>query len=230
MAPPRSDAPGAVRVGHREQIPCPVDSVHGRVSPLDPLSSAEDPMRISFDLSDADLKHFRSVMRDVRARTKNKSEAEIIGASRTLLEEMKDATAPDFVTERIERLRDLIEMLEDEDWALSGKDRERVVSGLAYFAEPEDIIPDKVPVLGYLDDAIMVELVVIELEHELEAYADFCEFRETREARFGDDEDPKIREEWIVARRKSLHQRMRRRRSRRRNLRTKSGRSPIALW
>lgn len=187
-------------------------------------------MRISFDLSDADLKHFRGVMRDVRARTKNKTEAEIIEASRALLEEMKDADAPDFVSERMARLHDLIGMLEDDDWALSGKDRERVVSGLAYFAEPEDIIPDKVPVLGYLDDAIMVELVVIELEHELEAYADFCSFRATREERFGDDEDPKIREEWIVARRKSLHQRIRRRRARRRALRSKSGRSPSALW
>jgi len=192
--------------------------------------STEDPMRISFDLSDADLKHFRGVMRDVRARTKNKTETEIIAASHELLEEAAHADAPDFISDRMLRLHDLIAMLEDEDWALSGKDRERVVSGLAYFAEPEDIIPDKVPVLGYLDDAIMVELVVIELEPELEAYADFCSFRETREERFGDEEDPKLREEWIVARRKALHQRIRRRRSRRRSLRSKSGRSPTALF
>ena len=187
-------------------------------------------MRISFDLSDADLKHFRAVMRDVRARAKGRSEDEIVNAARELLEEMEAADAPDFITERIAKLHDLIEMLVDEDWALSGKDRERVVSGLAYFAEPEDMIPDKVPVLGYLDDAIMVELVVTELEHEIEAYEDFISFRSMREERFGKDEDPKIRQEWVVARRKALHQRMRRRRSRRRQLRGKGGRSPIALW
>ncbi len=187
-------------------------------------------MRISFDLSDADLKHFRGVMRDVRSRSKSRSEEEIVEASRKLLDEAAGADAPDFIATRMHRLHELIEMLEDEDWALGGKDRERVVNGLAYFAEPEDMIPDKVPVLGYLDDAIMVELVVIELEHEIEAYEDFCSFRKTHEERFGRDEDPKIREEWVTSRRKALHQRMRRRRSRRRDLRAASGRSPTALW
>jgi uncharacterized membrane protein YkvA (DUF1232 family) len=187
-------------------------------------------MRISFDLTDADLKHFRAVMRDVRARSKSKGETEIVAASKGLLEDMEAASAPDFVTERVGRLHELIDMLEDEDWALGGKDRERVVNGLAYFADEEDLIHDKVPVLGYLDDAIMIELVVIELQHELEAYDDFCEFRTTREERFGRDEDPKIREEWVVARRKALHQRIRRRRSRRRQLCKKGGRSPIALF
>ena len=186
-------------------------------------------MRISFDLSDADLKHFRSVMRDVRSRMKNRSEDDIVEAAQSLLVEVESAETPDFVSERIAKLHGLIEMLVDEDWGLSGKDRERVVSGLAYFAEPEDMIPDKVPVLGYLDDAIMVELVVTELEHEIEAYDDFCSFRETREERHG-EEDPKVREEWVLARRRALHQRMRRRRSRRRTLRGSGGRSPIALW
>jgi uncharacterized membrane protein YkvA (DUF1232 family) len=187
-------------------------------------------MRISFDLSDADLKHFRRVMREVRERCKKKSEAEIAEASRQLLEEMADSSAPDFITERISRLRDLLDMLEDEDWALGGKDRERVVNGLAYFAEPEDMIPDKVPVLGYLDDAIMVELVVMELQHEIEAYEDFCSFRSKREESFGPEEDPKVREDWVISRRKALHQRIRRRRSRRRGTRSSGGRSPIALW
>ncbi len=187
-------------------------------------------MRISFDLSDADLKHFRGVMRDVRARCKKMNEEEIVEAAKQLLEDIESTSAPDFVTERVSRLHELIEMLEDEDWALGGKDRERVVNGLAYFAEPEDMIHDKVPVLGYLDDAIMIELVVIELQHEIDAYDDFIAFRQTREERFGREEDPKIREEWVVSRRKALHQRMRRRRSRRRSKRGSSGRGPTALF
>lgn len=187
-------------------------------------------MKVTFNLSDADLKYFRKVMQEVREKHKRSSEDQIVESARTLIAAVQATTVPDFITERIEKLTQLIDMLEDGEWALAGRDRERVVRGMAYFAEPDDMIPDKVPVLGFLDDAIMVELVVTELEHELQAYEDFCTFRKTQEERFGDD-DPTTREEWLAARRKSLHQRMRRRRSRRRDRSRSSGsKSPIALW
>jgi len=186
-------------------------------------------MKINFELSENDLKHFRKIMRSVRQRFRDVPESEIVEATKDLLENIDESTTPDFITDRMHKLRQLIEMLEDEEWALSGKDRERVVHGMTYFAEPEDMIPDRVPVLGYLDDAIMVELVVGELAAELEAYRDFCDFRLKREERFGKDEDPGTRAEWLVSRRKQLHQRMRRRRSRRRQ--QPGGAAPrISLW
>ena len=56
----------------------------------------------------------------------------------------------------------------------------------------------------------MVELVVRELEHEIEAYEDFCNYRDSagssrRVARVS-------REDWLETRRKELQSRMRRRR------------------
>jgi len=188
-------------------------------------------MKVTFELSDDDLKHFRRLMKEIRERYQGSSEAEIVAAASRVLQEIGSVATPDFITVRMQKLRNLIEMLSDEEWALAGRDRERVVRGLAYFAEPEDMIPDRVPVLGYLDDAIMIELVVNELVHEIDAYADFCEFRATREERFGKDEDPATREEWVVARRQALHQRIRRRRGRRRGDRnTVAGGPRISLW
>jgi len=78
------------------------------------------------------------------------------------------------------------------------------LNALAYFTEPDDLIPDHIPGLGFLDDAIMVELVVRELEHEIEAYRDFCEFREQHSAT--------SRNDWLIERREELQQRMRSRR------------------
>ena len=86
------------------------------------------------------------------------------------------------------------------------------VSALAYFAEPEDLIPDRIPGLGFLDDAIMVELVVRELRPELDAYADFCKFRKSRPKLLGKSAAPIDREQWLDGRRKQLQSRMRRRR------------------
>lgn len=188
-------------------------------------------MKVSFELSEDDLKHFRRVMKEVRAHSKNKSEDEILAATRELLGEMDSDGVPDFIRERIGKLEQLVDMLEDEEWALKGRDRDRVIHGMAYFAEPDDMIPDKVPVIGFLDDAIMVELVVRELEAEIEAYTDFCDFRARREERYGKEEDPATRAEWVTSRRTQLHQRMRRRRSRRRGpAGPTTGKTRLSLW
>lgn len=188
-------------------------------------------MRVTFELSDDDLKHFRRLLKEVRDKYKDTSEAEIVAAASRVLAEISSLPAPEFITERLHRLRDLITMLSDEDWALAGRDRERVVRSLAYFVEPEDMIPDRIPVIGYLDDAVMIELVVSDLVDETDAYADFCQFRATREERFGKNEDKAIREEWVVSRRQALQDRMRRRRARRRERRFENtGRPRLPLW
>src|SRR5690606_9152285 len=81
-----------------------------------------------------------------------------------------------------------------------------------YFADPKDVIPDHVQVLGYLDDAIMIELCVRELRHELEAYDDFCEYREREATRRGIEPSAVGRTDWLDSRRDELVERMHARR------------------
>jgi uncharacterized membrane protein YkvA (DUF1232 family) len=106
-----------------------------------------------------------------------------------------------------------------------------LLNALAYFAEPEDLIPDHIPGLGFLDDAIMVELVVRELRHEIEAYEDFCAFRTREEKRLGGKQKGSgiTRKEWLETRRNELISRMRRRRRRDRGGRG-GRRSPLSLF
>jgi uncharacterized membrane protein YkvA (DUF1232 family) len=182
-------------------------------------------MKISFELSDKDLRYFRQVLQKVRKGRNADNEEVILGEAKDLLHEVAATEAPQFVQNRIAQLGKLIEMLEDKDWRLEGEDRKRVLNALAYFSDPDDLIPDRVPGLGYLDDAIMVELVVRDLKHEIEAFDAFIEFRKERKK--AKDELP----EALEKRRKSLQGRMRRRRcgDRERHAR-KAGRSPISLW
>ncbi|MCY3792991.1 MAG: YkvA family protein, partial [Gammaproteobacteria bacterium] len=90
-------------------------------------------------------------------------------------------------------------------------ERADILSALSELADPEDIIPDNVPVLGYIDDAIMIELVVKELRHEIDAFEDFSRFRAGELARKRDDKVS--REDYLDHKRRDLQQRMRRRRS-----------------
>jgi len=135
---------------------------------------------------------------------------DIVAAAEELLSDAPKSDAPGFILERLERLRLMIQMLSDVEWRLPHKDATRVLSALAYFAEPEDLIPDSIPGLGFLDDAIMIELVVRELKHEVAAYQDFREYRE----RMAKDGNTSSRAGWLDARRKELQDRMHRRRGR----------------
>lgn len=167
-------------------------------------------MRISFELSDDDLKHFRLIMNEAQQAARHIAPEDIVAAAEELLARVPESGAPGFIVERIDRLRLMIRMLSDIEWRLPHQEATRVLNALAYFSEPEDLIPDSIPGLGFLDDAIMIELVVRELRHEIEAYQDFCNYRE-RLARNGADAS---REGWLDARRKELQSRMRRRRGR----------------
>lgn len=171
------------------------------------------PIQITFQLSDADLDYFRSAMREAQQKMRGRDERLILAGARHLARQARAFALADFVTERLRELDTLTRMLEDPDWELAGAHRTRVLDALAYFAEPGDLVPDQIPGLGLLDDAIMVELVVQELRPELDAYALFCGYREEQRAR--DGADPEERRRHLQERRRAMYARMESRRTER---------------
>ena len=171
-------------------------------------------MRVTFELHEDDLKHFRLIMLEARKSSARLSPEEIVSGAKNLLDSTKSEKVPQFIRERLEALTLMIEMLVDHEWRLPEKDAGRVLNALAYFCEPEDLIPDHIPGLGFLDDAIMIELVVRELRHEIDAYRDFCEFREAHKPNRGvkSKTTDLTRDKWLESRRQALQSRMRRRR------------------
>ncbi len=182
-------------------------------------------MKVTFELSASDLDYFRTRLKSVRTSREPGDEAPILEGAEKLLEEAHSADPPEFVVSRLETLKQLIELLRDQEWRLGGRDRARILDALAYFVDPEDMIPDRLPGIGYLDDAIMVELIAQELKHEIKAYEDFCEFRRSRPVSKNEGK--------LENRRKDLQARMRRRT--RRDLdemrsRRRSPRDTFRLW
>lgn len=171
-------------------------------------------LRISFELSARDVKHFREAMRKARRTVRDADDAEILDAARMLFTDVSAARVPAYVRERIGRLRAMVDMVEDREWRLSAAEKERVLAALVYFCDPEDLIPDDIPGLGFLDDAIMVELAFRELKHEIEAYQDFCEYRRKYDAGFRLRRSAEARKQKLDAREAQLRERAARRRER----------------
>lgn len=171
-------------------------------------------LRLSFELSANDVKHFREAMRKARRTARDADDAEILDAARELFMEVNAKQVPAYVRERLDRLRAMIDMFEDKEWKLSRAEQESILAALVYFSDSEDLIPDDIPGLGFLDDAIMIELALGKLKHEIEAYQDFCEYRRKYDAGFHFRKNPKVRASKLEARRQQLRERVERRRER----------------
>lgn len=171
------------------------------------------PMSFHIELSDQDLSHFKQAIEKAKASMGTKSDDEITASARALLISAGSNQLPEFISQRLVQLDALIAMLADEAWDLPAEDRARVLGAMAYFSESEDLIPDSIPVLGYFDDAIAIELSAAELKHEIDAYNEFCEFRQEQAAVLGVDAAGVGRADWLTARRDELINRMHRRRN-----------------
>jgi uncharacterized membrane protein YkvA (DUF1232 family) len=144
---------------------------------------AEKSLKISFHLDASDLAYFRSLYGEARKHAKEDPDAVVRSAKGLIDKVRKSPRTPGFVEDAVQALEDLIQMVEDPDYALPQPVRNQALAALGYFANPEDMIPDHVPGLGFLDDAIMIKIVEQEFEPELWAYRKFRSFRTGAEQR-----------------------------------------------
>jgi len=162
---------------------------------------------VKIKITNKDIRALRKAMQNARDTIRSADEHDILEAARTLLDDFDSRQAPDFVRERVPKLVAMTDMLEDTDWELPKRQREKILAALVYFGDPDDLIPDDVPGLGLLDDAIVIELLLLELKHVIEAYRDFCRYRSSLMTTVPES----VRIERLEKRRWALHGRMQRR-------------------
>ena len=166
-------------------------------------------MRISFVLEAEDIARFHAALARAERLADCMDECEVVETAKEALNTLPLASAPRYVRQRLVCVQQMILMLEDEAWCLPADERREVLRTLIYFADPEDLIPDEVAVIGLLDDAIMLELLLRRLRHVIDAYVDFCDYR--RELQADDTLDRSRLGALLARRRDALRVRMRRR-------------------
>jgi uncharacterized membrane protein YkvA (DUF1232 family) len=140
--------------------------------------------KVTFNLDEQDASYFRSLFRKAKRLAKDADQSEVLASARAIVEAVRRTKrTPKFVLEAVETLEDLVQIIEDKDWAPPKTVANQVLGALTYFSNPDDLIPDDVPVLGFLDDAIMIKIVEQEFKHELSAFRKFRKFRRGAEQR-----------------------------------------------
>jgi uncharacterized membrane protein YkvA (DUF1232 family) len=70
----------------------------------------------------------------------------------------------------LDNIRLLFKMVRDRSFHMTWATRAAILGALLYFVIPTDATPDFIPVIGYLDDTVVVSLVIRRLAREIERY------------------------------------------------------------
>lgn len=81
--------------------------------------------------------------------------------------------ASQWVNSMLERVGSLFDMIRDKDFALSIKTKALIAAGLLYFVLPTDIVPDFIPGIGYIDDALILSTLWNVVKGEVESYSTY---------------------------------------------------------
>jgi hypothetical protein len=102
---------------------------------------------------------------------------------------LPDATAQDVLERRLQRIDELRMMLLDPDWDTDAAMAARLGKLFAYIDRDDDLIADHEPLLGLLDDVLLIELSWPAFADEAEEYRDFSAYRtEEHPAGSGDEQ------------------------------------------
>ena len=111
--------------------------------------------------------------------------SEISEAQQSKSVELRDSLAKDFNEKDAEEFASthkekswyddfmiLYEMITSSDYAITNKTKLIIAGTLAYVILPIDVIPDFLPIVGWLDDAFVLGLAMTTLNEEIENFKD----------------------------------------------------------
>ena len=154
-----------------------------------------------YELQPSRLDRFNDALRALSPEAPKMTMDQIASAADRALARHHAGETPPFVQSRMAALQRLEAMAEDQAWDPSDELRRQVDVLHAYRDDEGDLIPDSEPVIGLLDDAVLVDVALQLLRGELADYEDFCRFR-TVAAEFAglpSDQTGLTRAHWLEA-------------------------------
>lgn len=157
----------------------------------------------NFRLSTLDMERFNQLLSSLTDERTALDCDQVVTAARLLADSCGSQSVPTCIRQRLEQAGSLSSMLADHGWQPANEVLTPASAVLDYLNGHNDLIPDWIPQVGQLDDAIVVEAAWPRLAGEVLSYQDFCRLR-LIEARLHQQEIETFRfdrKDWEVARR-----------------------------
>ena len=127
--------------------------------------------RITFEISDADEEWFQKQVATSMPKSKEMLVTQV-GQQLQMLNGILSQVeyVPDFVRAFVDDLGTLNEMLGDRTWDLSDQSEPWILYALGYLVNTVDAVPDSVPLVGFLDDVVVVRWICRKLKGDMHAF------------------------------------------------------------
>jgi len=151
----------------------------------------------SLDLHDEGMSRFNAIVKHLAPEHAPFGADQIAGAARRVLRAAMKGQESAFIKVRMRRACEMRSALKDPQWSIPAPLQAKMREIIAYIDDPSILIPNDVPTIGCLDDAILVDVAMDSLRGELEDYADFCRFRWSEAARLQVTEVETDLDQWL---------------------------------
>lgn len=143
-------------------------------------------------LTDEQVESFDTLLHGLCPQAPRVQADQIAQLSRWLLS-LPPEDAQAVLAERLSRIDDMRALLDDPDWEPDSPGACRLRGLLAYMDE-DGLIPNHIPVLGRLDDVLLLELAWPAIAAEIDDYLDFRDYRSSAQP---DGDGPARRDAWV---------------------------------
>ena len=154
-----------------------------------------------FELDPDGLARFNAALYQLSPDAPRLTLEQMASAAQRAFERYAPNAQPAFVVSRIAALERMEDLAADPAWQLDPELPRQLQVLREYRAAGNGLLPNHLPVIGLLDDAVLIDVALQLLRDELRDYEDFCRFRRVAADFAGVPIDATglIREHWLEA-------------------------------
>ncbi|QOD91884.1 DUF1232 domain-containing protein [Lysobacter sp. CW239] len=130
-----------------------------------------------FELEPAQMEHFNALLARISEDHPLLDRDQVASAARELIDQSPDGRVPACIRDRVRRAGAVDLMLSDPEWETRAEAALVAAVAVDYLHGNAPLIPNRLPVVGWLDDAVLVETAWPSLGDEVRDYLDFCRLR-----------------------------------------------------